>query len=156
LISRVGLFLYHSIGLPVVEAVRKALNAARSEISVYPDVMRNAWIEAANEVGPEAVFSSESWWEMSARLESQVEEKVPTAFSDREVVQSAFRIHYDSSRSITLDLEPGWQDHLLGPASLLTPSKVEFTAATITQHDMPGDALIARLLLGHADVPGEP
>lgn len=155
LISRVGLFLSQSTGLPVVEAVRKALNAARAEVSVYPDVMRNIWIEAANEVGTETVFASESRLEMSFHLESLVEERVPTAFSDPEVVKSAFRIHHANWEPTTLDLERGWQDHLLGPAALLTPSEVKFTASTIKQHDMPSRELIARLLRAYTDVLGE-
>ena len=130
------------------------MNAARAEISVFPDVIRTLWIEAAKEIGPEAVFQSESSLEMSSRLESWVEDRAPTVFSDPEVVRCAFQIHREIWPSTTLDLESGWQDCLLGPSMLLTPSPAEFRDQTKIYREMQAEELIRRLLLGRADSSG--
>lgn len=148
LVHRVGHFLYHTIGHTVPDAVRKALNAARAEISVYPDVVRKVWLDVAQDAGAATVLSNETYWETSNRLEQSVEQRIPSVYSDPDVVQAAFNLYrYNHCLPTTLDLKPGWQYLLFNRSEpLLTPSEVRTEAGTFTHDEIPAEELVACLL----------
>jgi hypothetical protein len=148
LVHRVGHFLYHTIGHTVSDAVRKALNAARAEISVYPDAVRKVWLDVDQDAGAETVLSNEMYGETSNRLEQSVEQRIPSVYSDPDVVQTAFNLYrYNHCLPTTLDLKPGWQNLLFNRSEpLLTPSEVRTGAGTFTHDEIPAEELISCFL----------
>ena len=113
-------FLQGGIGKPLGEAVRRAVLAARGQISVYPDLLTPLWTAAAAELGREIMVTEDNWLVLSFELEASVAARVNDVFDDPTVADVAARLREARKVREPLRVRPDWARYVFwGRATLI-------------------------------------
>lgn len=148
LISRPCHFLTSNQGMTLREGMRKALLAARAEISIYPENLRPHWDNAISYVGEtrqitditECIF-------ISIDLEQYMEQHFPSAFADPEVASVALKLYEESWGGCSLDLKSDWYRNIFDISEdLLTDHPVNYPAGKYTHKSIREGELLNLLL----------
>jgi len=94
----------------LLERVKKGLDAARTEISVYPEVMLGAWSESCNFYGEGARFNTDQDWRIfSKTFEYKVTSNFKKVFDDRWLTKCAVELKEKWDTNEFLRLQPNWK-----------------------------------------------
>lgn len=144
LLWRPAHFLRGSVSQSLGEATRRALLAARGQISVYPDAAAPLWQVAADALGREIIVTDENCFELSFRLEAQVASRLNSAFDDPEVTAVAARLRGAKRLRERLYLRSDWPRYVFwdrAPVILDAPelppegASKSFTTTTRSAHE---------------------
>jgi hypothetical protein len=142
LVSRVGIFLMQGRGLPIKDAVRKAFNSLRAQVSVCPDAARQAWLVAADEAVPEEMLTEDNLWTYILFLEQRVKELLPTCYEDSWFARKALSFHDGSGLPMHFDLQEGWQKRLFDVnQTLLAHTEIALTGTTV-HHNIAAESIL--------------
>jgi hypothetical protein len=148
LISRPCHFLISNQGETLREGMRKALLAARAQISIYPEKLRPYWNNAVSHVGETRQITdiSECIF-ISIDLQQYMEQNFPLAFADPEVASVALKLYKETWGGSSLDLKSGWYRDLFDSSKdLLTDHPVSFPAGKYTHKSIREGELLNLLL----------